>query len=402
MCLDMKNWFSSVGTVFARTFRLIFKDQGAMLFFIFLPLVYPVIYTLIYNPELVRDVPIAVVDNSRTAASREFMRVTSGAPVISIYDYVPDMAEAKRLMAEHKVFGVMLIPENFGKDLGNGVPAHVTFYSDMSLFLRYRAFIADMSDVQMEMTNRITHMKAEELGLDSMLAGDSALPVNSESNFLGDTDQGFASFVIPGIVVMILQQSMLLGICLLGGTSRERRRKNGGLDPLEPDSEPASAVVWGKTLCFTVFYIAFTIYNLRIVPEMFSLPHYGSAADYLLYIFPMLLATAFLGQGLVVLMKDREAPFRLIVVSSVVFLFLSGLIWPRYAMSKLWYWLGNFVPATWGIEGFVRINANSATLAENSTQYLAMWGLTALYMVFAWWTTSYLRTRPVRRRDTAG
>lgn len=362
-----------------------------MLFFIFLPLAYPVIYTLIYNPELVREVPVAVVDNSRTAASRQFIRVASAAPAIKIYDYVPDMAEAKRLMAEHKIFGIILIPENYSRDIGNGVPAHVTFYSDMSLFLRYREFTAQMADVQMEMTTQITHARTDELGIESMFAGDAGLPVNSESNFLGDTDQGFASFVIPGIVVLILQQSMLLGITLLGGTSRERRRKNGGIDPLEPDNESPTAVIWGKALFFTIFYFAFTIYNLRIIPEMFSLPHYGRAVEYLIYIFPMLLATAFLGQGLVILTKERESPFLLIVATSVVFLFLSGLIWPRYAMGRLWYWLGNFIPATWGIEGFVRINANSATIADNSLQYIAMWALVLLYMLFAWWTLKYIR-----------
>ena len=106
------------------------------------------------------------------------------------------------------------------------------FYSDMSLLLRYRAFVSALTDLQIDLAGSMTKTKIEQTPLSALAAGrDVGLPVKNESNFLGDTEQGFASFVIPGIVILILQQSMILGITLLGGTSRERRRRNGGIDP---------------------------------------------------------------------------------------------------------------------------------------------------------------------------
>ena len=61
------NWVSGIGVTMAREYRVIFHDAGVMLFFFFLPIVYPLIYTLIYNPEIVEDMPIVVVDQSQTA-----------------------------------------------------------------------------------------------------------------------------------------------------------------------------------------------------------------------------------------------------------------------------------------------------------------------------------------------
>lgn len=148
--------------------------------------------------------------------------------------------------------------------------------------------------------------------------------------------------------------------------------------------------MWGKAFAYTVFYLPLMIYMARIVPEMFNLPHYGHAQDYLLFIFPMLLATAFLGQTLNVFMKERESSFVLLVVTSVIFLFLSGLTWPRYAMSDFWTWVGNLVPATWGVEGFIRINSNAGSLAEQSRPFLALWILAALYMVMACLITKWI------------
>ncbi len=378
----IRNWFAALGRVFRRELRHIIKDPGVLLFFIALPLAYPVVYTLIYNPEVIRKLPVAVVDESMTVASRDFIRKASASPSIEIYARCPNMADAKELMAEGKVFGIMQIPGDYAKKLGNGEQAHVEFYAEMSLLLRYRTFVAALTDLQIEMISAVTGEKLQMAGLQS-LAGDASAPIKSESNFLGDTEQGFASFVIPGIVILILQQSMILGITLLGGTSRERRRRNGGIDPEEVQGVSASATVWGKALCYTVFYFPMTIYILRFIPEMFNLPHYGDPADYYLFIFPLLLASAFLGLTLNYFMKQRESAFIIIVFTSVIFLFLSGLTWPRYAMSPLWTWLGNCVPGVWGVEGFIRINSNAAALSEVGRDYIALWILAAVYMLTA-------------------
>lgn len=378
----IRNWFAALGRVFRRELRHIIKDPGVLLFFIALPLAYPVVYTLIYNPEVIRKLPVAVVDESMTVASRDFIRKASASPSIEIYARCPNMADAKELMAEGKVFGIMQIPGDYAKKLGNGEQAHVEFYAEMSLLLRYRTFVAALTDLQIEMISAVTGEKLQMAGLQS-LAGAASAPIKSESNFLGDTEQGFASFVIPGIVILILQQSMILGITLLGGTSRERRRRNGGIDPEEVQGVSASATVWGKALCYTVFYFPMTIYILRFIPEMFNLPHYGNPADYYLFIFPLLLASAFLGLTLNYFMKQRESAFIIIVFTSVIFLFLSGLTWPRYAMSPLWTWLGNCVPGVWGVEGFIRINSNAAALSEVGRDYIALWILAAVYMLTA-------------------
>ncbi len=391
-------WFSDLGRVFANELRLIIHDPGVLLFFVALPLAYPIVYTLIYNPEVVRDIPIAVVDNSRTAASRELARNADATPAMQIYAYCSDMGEAKALMAEGKVFGIMQIPSSYSRNLGTGEPSHVEFYSEMSLLLRYRAFVSALTDLQLEVISEVTGERIDATGLES-LAGSGAMPVQSESNFLGDTEQGFASFVIPGIVILILQQSMILGITLIGGTSRERRRRNGGIDPEQPAGAGVFATVWGKTLACTFFYVPLTIYIMRFIPEFFNLPHYGNPKDYLLFILPMLLSSAFLGQTLNVFMKERESAFIVIVFTSVVFLFLSGLTWPRYAMSQLWIWVGNCAPAVWGVEGFIRINSNAATLGEVSTAYTSLWILTGVYMLTACWATKYI---DVRSRLTYG
>lgn len=384
-------WLADVADVFRSEFGVLRRDAGVLLFFFGLPLFYPIVYTLIYNPEVVRDIPIAVVDFSHTAESRNLSRRLDATSAIAVNYQCADMAEARDLMARGEIYGILRIPHDYARDIGRGITAHVDFYSDMTLLLRYRTFVGALTDVQLETCTEITANKLSAAGISS-----SGLPISNRSHFMGDPEEGYASFVIPGIVILILQQSMLLGITMIGATSRERRRFYGGRDPLRSDRHGLSATVWGRTLVYFLCYVPMTIYILHWIPEIFGLPHYGSAADYLLLMVPMLLATAFMGQALTYLVREREMAFIIFVFSSVIFLFLSGMVWPRYAMSTPWLLCGDLVPGVWGIEGFIRINNNGATLAEVATPYYWLWGLTALYFVAAVAVTAYLRRPRIR------
>lgn len=382
-------WMSDMTRVFCNEWKVIGKDVGVLLFFVALPLAYPIVYTLIYNPEVVQKVPVAVVDESRSPRSRELVRDASASPAIDIAGYAANMAEARTWMNEGKVFGIIRIPSDYAKNIATGEQTHAEFYAEMSLLLRYRALLSAITDLQIKMTEEITMNRVDLAGIES--TGMAQMPVKSHNSFLGDPEQGFASFVMPGIVILILQQSMILGITLIGGTSRERRRRNHGYDPMMIDDASPSASVIGKALCYVILYIPMTVYVTTCIPEMFHLPHYGSATQYLPFLLPMLFATAFLGQAMLLWFKERETTFLIIVFTSVVFLFTSGLTWPRYAMNDLWIWFGNLIPATWGVEGFIRINSNAATLAESARPFIAMWILTAVYFICAWWVNARIR-----------
>lgn len=391
MFTRIKNWTLTVARVMRREMYLSLTDVGVMLFFLFLPLVYPIVYTLIYNPEVAREIPVAVIDDCRSAQSRELVRMADATESIHIIGYATDIAEARRWMNSKDCYGIIHIPDDYSRSLGRGEQADVTFYSDMSLLLRYRSMLLSLTNLQLAAGANIRTETISSLG--ALASGMGGSPVENVSFMLGDTEQGFASFVIPGIIILILQQSMLLGITMIGGTGYERRLRNGGIDPLAVRGATPGASVIGRMLCFVFIYIPLIIYVLHFIPVMFSLPHVGSPLQYLPFVLPMLIATAFLGITLEIIVKEREMSFMVVVFTSVVFLFLSGLTWPRYAMNWLWKGIGDLIPATWGVEGFIRINSNNATIHDNATCYMMMWGLAVFYFFTAIWATRYIARR---------
>ncbi len=368
--------------VMRREFRMVLSSPGTMLFFFALPLAYPIVYAAIYNPEVTRDMPVAVVDRCRTAASREFVRHADATQAMKICGYAADMAEARRWWEEKKCFAVIEIPADYSAKVARGEQGVIQFYSDASLLLRYRTFLESLTELQMAIDADLREVAINTLGV-SGVASAGGSSIQTEAYFLGDPQQGFASFIMPGIVVLILQQSMLLGITFLGGASNERRRLNRGLDPLAVEASPMATIL-GKACCYVILYIPLSIYILHYIPLWFHFPHLGNLLQYLLFILPMLLATAMLGLTCICMVSEKESAFVVFVFTSVVFLFLSGLTWPRYAMQPFWQWIGDMIPATWGMEGFIRINNNGATLEQEIVPYRWLWCLTALYTLTAW------------------
>lgn len=297
-------WFLSLFRVWRRETWLVFTDVGVLLFFFGLPIGYPIVYTLIYNPEVVKEIATVVVDHSRTAESRELVRTLDATQGIDIVGYASDMPEARRAWGEKKCYGIIEIPADYAQKVGRGEQAVISFYNDMSLLIRFRQYLFALTDVQMHEVSKLTAERVATLG-GGLVTQVNGLPVDTRPVCMGDPTQGFASFIMPGIVVLILQQSMLLGITMIAGTAADRRRRNRGRDPYEYEAGPVATLL-GKSLCYMMIYIPMSYYILHIVPEMFALPHVGNVRDYMPFVFVMLLATTFLGQTIQVFVRERE------------------------------------------------------------------------------------------------
>lgn len=393
-------WLKDLFRVWRRELWLSVTDVGVLLFFVGLPLAYPIIYTLIYNPETVREIPMVIVDHSRTAESRDLVRTLSATPAIEIAGYASDMAEAREAWAEKKCYAIIEIPSDYARQIGSGGQAVISYYQDMSLLFRYRQNLFSLTGVQLAETTKLTAERvADEAGIVSTLI--SGLPIQTDSKVAGDPTQGFASFIMPGVLIMILQQGMLMGIAMLAGTRRDRRR---GLDPrgigaYEVDAG-ASATILGRAFAYLTILLPMTYFVVAMVPAMFSLPQAGHFMDYFPFIFVMLLATAFLGQTVQIFVRERETAMVLIVFTSVFVLFLSGLTWPRYAFPPFWRVISDLVPATWGVQGYVHIHSNGASLAEVSDNFWPLWALSVAYFITAYMIQRY--THPRRKPQAPG
>lgn len=365
----------------AGEFRLEMKavvgDLGVMIFVVLLPLAYPLVYSLIYNPEVVRDVKVVVIDDDRSNLSRELVRNIDASPEVEIIGYASNMDEGKNAMNMHQCYGLLYIPEGFEFSQQRGEQSHAILYSDMSLLLRYRAMLVAATNVAQQMSVEITSMRLAADGSETILFGDMQDVFEIKSVAMGDTTEGFDSFVMPGVLILIFQQCIVLTIGMRGGAKNEAslNKKHGNTGGVKYLTER----LIGQVACYVTLFIPMMFYLTYYVPLIFSFPMVGDEFEIILFLVPMMLASIFMGLILQRFVSEREAVFMIWVVTSIVFLFLSGLTWPRYAMSDLWLALGSFVPATWGIDGFVLMSSCGADLNQVGKSYMILWLLSLLY-----------------------
>ena len=384
-------WLHDIFLVWKREFWLAFHDEGVIIFFIVLCLVYPILYALIYNPETAHNVAIVVVDEDRSADSREFTRALDATPEVCVTQYVASMEEARHLLYAKKCYGVVRFTSGFGQKIHHGEQAHVEAYCDMGVMIRYKQILSAVTNVQMATNAHLQHQLLSVVPV-SMSTGS----LESRQVALGNTGMGLASAVLPSIFILVLQQSMLLGICMLHGGSRERRLHNRGVDPLEIPAGVGASIL-GKSLCYWMIYIIPTVYTLLIAPKFFDFPQVGDPRAILAMALPFLLASSFMGQAMKVFANDRESTFIALVFTSIIFVFLSGISWPRSSMSTFWILVGNFIPSTWAVNAYVQMHSGGATLAQQSSAYMMLWVLTGLMFILAYIVERFLCRKRYRR-----
>ena len=364
--------------IWKQEFRSTFRDQGVLIFFVLVPLVYAVMYAVIYTNETLRDVPTVVVDNSRTSLSRDYLRRVDATPEVRIVSYCADMEEAKLALKDRLAYGIIYIPASFGDDIAQGRQTKVSLYCDMSGLLYYKSLLLSNTEVSLDMNAEIkiaragnTTQRQDEL---------TAYPIAYQDVALYNPTNGFAAFLIPAVLMLIIQQTLLLGIGLSAGTARERNQFRD-LVPINRHYNGTLRIVFGKGLSYLMVYALVAVYVLCVVPRLFSLNQIALPGELTLFCLPYLLACIFFSMTASIAIRNRETCMLLFVFTSVPLLFLSGISWPGSAIPPFWKYFSYLFPSTFGINGYVRINSMGATLNEVSAEYQALWLQTGIYFV---------------------
>lgn len=355
--------------------RTVLRDKGIMIFIFFVPLAYPLLYSYVYTNEVCRDVPCAVVDDCGSSRSREFISKFDGTPDVSVTGIYTTVEEAEEQIRRHKAYGILRIASTFDDDLSNGRQTHVGLYCDMSSMLYYKALLLAATNVSLDMNNDI---KIERIGATTIRDEEIAkLPIKYEHLSLYNPQAGFASFLIPPVLMLIIQQTLLLGIGMEMGNTREKSR--GSVIPLDVHYKNVMSVIWGKALFYLPLYFIMAIYMFTFVNQSFHMPQMGHYFTLVAFIIPYLLSCIFFAITLSSLIYRREDCILIFVFMSVPMVFLSGVSWPSSNIPMFWKALSWFFPSALGMNGYVRIMSMGCNLHDISDIYLGLWIQVAVY-----------------------
>ena len=370
--------FQDMWFIWAHEMRNVFRDEGVLMFCILVPLGYPLLYSWIYNNEVVRDVPTAIVDLSHSHTSREFIRHYDAAPETEATYYCTSLGEAKKLVENLALHVILYIPSDFDKRLSRGEKAHLSVYTDMSLMLTYKAIYQTAqavatninSEIQLDNSVNFTARDAEV----------TTKPLDFDEVPIFNTTGGYGNAILPGVLVLILQQTLLLGVGLAAGTARENNRYKD-LVPISHHYNGIFRIVLGKAMCYLMIFSVMAAYTTLCVPRFFHFTSMVNATSLFGLMLPFLLAVIFFSMTLSCLVRYRENVMLLVVFTSVPLLFMTGISWPQSNIPGIWQGVSMLFPSTFGVRGFLRISSMGATLKDIVPEYQALWIQTLVYFI---------------------
>ena len=370
------SWLLDAAYVWRFEMKQVIRDEGVLMFCLVVPLAYPLIYSWIYNNETVREVPVVVVDLSHSQESRKFIRMCDASPDVHVTSYAADLDDAQSLVSRQVVKGIYLIPADFGTNLNRMQQGTVSVYCDMALMLTYKAIYQTAMAVASEMGAEIQTKLAGNYTNREDLITTSPLEVKDVPVF--NPQGGYGTSVLPAVLMLIIQQTLALGIGLAAGTARERNRYSD-LVPIHKCYGGVGRIISGKALCYLMVYAVMSTYLTMVVPRWFHFLQLAAWQDLLALLVPYLLACVFFGMTVSCLVHYRENVILLMVFVSVPLLFMSGVSWPQSAIPGYWQGVSWLFPSTFGIRAYVRMNSMGATLGDVMFEIRCLWLQAAFY-----------------------
>lgn len=377
-----------IATVIRSEFLTISTSYAILLVLMGGIFVYGLLYNYMYEPNLIRNAPVAVVDLSHSSLGREYSRLLDATPQVKVYTNAADFPGAKELMKKNEVVGIVYIPDDFETRVKRGSESAFILYGSTTAFLYYLALQEATSGAMLALNERYRPEMIVFLPAEAAVPLSQCKAITVSGTALYNHTEGYGSYLIPAVLMVIIFQTLMMVIGMVSGAERERgtilRYASAGVT-----MAGMARVVIGKTFVYLMLYLVFSLFLLGLMPVVFDLPDIGNKWHIIMLLIPYLLSTGFFGLASSLFFTDSEAPLLMIAFFSVGLIFLSGVSYPLELMP--WYWrMAHFlVPAAPATLAFVKLNSMGASMADINLEYITLWIQCLVYFPLACFVYRY-------------
>ncbi|WP_304248047.1 ABC transporter permease [Parabacteroides gordonii] len=376
---NIKAGLADISSIIRTEFKTIAGSFAIVLVLMGGIFMYGLLYNYMYAPDLVRNVPVVVVDNSKTALSREYIRLLNATPQVDVIATGEDNVQAKELMKMDEAAGILYLPYDFSDRVSRGDESVFIMYETTSAFLYYLAMQEASASSMLALNDRFRPEMLVFLPSEDAAQLASVQPIEVVGTALYNYTEGYGTYLIPAVLIVIMFQTLLMVIGMVSGDERQFR----SLRNYPPSLGQAMRLVTGKTFVYMLLYAVFSLFLLGLIPLIFDLPDIGNTWNIIMLLIPFLMATSFFGLTASLFFTDSDAPLLMIAFFSVGLIFLSGVSYPLELMP--WYWkLSHYlIPAAPATLAYVKLNSMGASMAGIHTEYITLWIQCAVYFLSA-------------------
>jgi ABC-2 type transport system permease protein len=369
------------GGAFAAEWQRVLALRGAFILLVIAPLVYGFYYPQPYLNQILRKIPIAVVDSDLSELSRRIVETVDASGAVSVAMRAGTLAEAHAALDRGEAFAVVGIPPGTERDVLKGTTVHIPIYADATYLFIFRTTGNGIAVAINTLSSELAAGGARTDGSLVKATLASASPADILLQPIFNPVGGYASYIVPAAFVLILQQVLLIGASLL--TVVALTQPAGG----------AFTSVLGRGVAHLTIYLPALALYFIVLPRVFGFSTLGQPLQLLALASVFVLATSFMAQAAGAWFKHPETPTLIFLGTSLPQLFLTGFSWPREAIPEKVRALGYIFPSYFAIDGLVRIDQLGASLWEVARDWRGLWILAIVYFALAVMSVSWVKRR---------
>jgi ABC-2 type transport system permease protein len=357
--------------------KAVFSNSAILLTIFGGVIFYSFLYPLPYLQQTPQEQEITVVNLDNSQLSRQLERMVDATPEVKIADRANSIMEAKDQFMQGRARGILVIPEHFYPDLLLGKSPTLSYSGDASYFLVYGTIANSLATVggTLAAQAKVTQLLAEGIPLESAKEQYAQVKLNMKPTF--NPEIGYIDYVIPAVFILILQQTLIMGVGLVGGSEK--------IQDGYWHRQPAINVLAIRTLIFVVIYYLLALYYFGFSFNYYGISQLASPLLILALLAPLLLTSCFIGICLGALLPRRELITVVVLMSSLPLVFSAGFVWPLQSVPQPLIWLSNLFPCIPAIQSFSAINQMGADFSQIRAQWSTLW-----IQVIIWCPLAYL------------
>lgn len=350
-----------------------------------LPFITWIFLACVFKNGDIKDIPMVVVDNDNSQISRKIIRDLESTEYLKIALVTSDKDIADNLLKEGYSFFSVIIDKDFSSNVKKGKGGSVNVIINGAYLIYAKIGYKAIASVLVTNSTNYQIKKLIDNGFSENEAEIRALPLTTDIYTSGNPFFNYTIYLIPGMLISILQMSSSFSTLWLFRQDREHSAGRA-----IPAKGYKIAFVTGKVIPIFIINIIAVLALYTVVFPLAGIPVNGSYMKILGLTVVLSVVSMGMGALLSVLLPNLVTGSQLLLAINAPSFVFSGYTFPRWAMPSGIEKFADLIPVTHFLDAFFPMFLFDHP-PQNGINELIITG------IILWGTTFILISKPVSK-----
>lgn len=309
------------------------KRSPLLLFAIFLlPVICCVVLSTTFSAGTATKLPIAVIDSDNGELSRNIVRAVNSVPSCEVKYRPTDLNEAKKLLSTKKIYAVLYIPKDFGRDINRLSAPKLTYWYNNQTILIGGVVTKDVQSAVMTASSLVNASILMKQGIPKDALSSKVNVIKVEEHVKANPYINYSYFLLYAAFAHVFQMmTMLTSIWTLGSEFKNGTTKRW----LKAADGSILTAVFGKFFVYGILFYLSMISCYAAYTLIFGASFEGSVATFLTCGALFIFACEALGVMYVAILSNLRFSLSCAAFYTASGFTLAGMTYPIAAMPAI-------------------------------------------------------------------